>query len=321
MRLTPGSGLRAASIGHFTIDSVEVPGGAQVSDLFGGDCVYGAVGAAIWGATVRAVSVIGSDYPEEWLNQLRARGIAVDAVRRIPGRHKLVAPMVYDEEWRRQNERDSGGSLSLISRSARARRWNRFSPGTKDAISLVPWAEVVHIAGMPIRRQNAFLQLFKGRAAIITLDLPWPPQLYRPGMLPRVDLASAVMLSEAEMKGLFPGQSPSEVGKELLSRGAQVVVVKRGARGSIVFHSGRKDGLTVPVFQTQVIDPSGAGDAYCGGFLVGLAETADPEIAALYATVAASFVIEGFGAGYGLARTRADAELRLGQMRSVGLAQ
>jgi sugar/nucleoside kinase (ribokinase family) len=320
MRLTSGSGLRAVSIGHFTIDSVGLPSGVQVSDLFGGDCVYGAVGAAIWGASVRTVSVIGSDYPEVWLNQLRARDIAVDTVRRIPGQHKLVAPMVYDEGWRRQNERDRGDAPSLMSRSARARRWNRFSPEAKDAVSLVPWAEAVHVAGMPIRRQNAFLELFYGRA-IVTLDLPWPPQLYRPGMLPRVDLASAVMLSEAEMKGLFPRLTAGEVGAELLSRGARVVAIKRGARGSIVFHSGRKGGLTVPVFQTKVVDPTGAGDAYCGGFLVGLAETAHPEVAALYGTVAASFVIEGFGAGHSLTRTRLEAEQRLAQMQALGLAQ
>jgi sugar/nucleoside kinase (ribokinase family) len=278
--------------------------------------VYGAVGARIWGASVSVVSVVGRDYPDEWLKQLRAAGVNVEAVRRLKVRHKLVAPMVYDEEGRRQNEREPSGFPSPMSKLARARRWNTFSPASHDATTLVGWPDAVHVAGMPIQRQNAFLRFFYGRVASITLDLPWPPQLYRAGMLPRVDLTSAVLLSEAEMKGIFPGKSVNEVGEELLTRGAQIVAIKRGARGSVVFHPGCRSGRYVPVFPTTVVDPTGAGDAYCGGFLVGLAETGSAEIAAEFGTISASVVIEGFGAAHGLGYSRKDAAQRLTQLRS-----
>lgn len=309
--------MRVLSIGQFTIDEVKLPTGVTASQLFGGDCVYAATGAAIWDATVRTVSVVGKDFPEEWLTVLRERGILTDSVRRLASRHRLVAHMIYDREWRRQNERQPTEAADLISRRARSRRWNTFSPRVEDARHLLGWPDAVHVAGMPIQRQNEFLQLFHDTVPLITLDLPWPPDLYTPGTLPLVELASAVLLSEAEMNGLYPGQSTAEVGKVLIARGAKIVVLKRGVRGSIVFKKGQPLGSKIPSLSVNVRDPTGAGDAYCGGFLVGLAETGSAENAARYGTVSASFVIEGFGAGYGLRYQRHDAERRLGELSAT----
>ncbi len=306
--------MRVLSIGQCTIDHVDLPSGTHASRLFGGDCVYAAVGAAVWDACGAIVSVVGKNYPEEWLALLRGRGIRTDGVRRLMRRHGLFANMSYDNEGRRQNEQRPAETSDYIPRGSRARRWNTFSPRTDDATPFADWPTAVHIAGMPIRRQNAFLKLFHGRVPLVSVDLPWPPDLYRPGTLPQVDLASVVLLSEAEIRGIFPGQSVLQVSKSLMEHGARIVVVKLGRRGSIVFDPSKPEGTEVPSVSSRVVDPTGAGDAYCGGFLVGLAENGNAKTAAQYGTVSASFVIEGFGAGYGLRYKREDAELRLKQL-------
>ena len=312
--------MRVLTIGHFTIDSVTLSDGTQGRDLFGGDGVYAAVGAAIWGATVRTVSVVGTDYPRTWLHDLRSAGIGIGGVRSLRVRHKLIARMAYDKGFRRQNERgEPNPATQGMSRSARARRWATFSPKRQDAEAFTRWADAVHIAGMPINRQDDFLSLFSSRSRLVTLDLPWPPDLYDPGAIPRVDLASAVLLSDAESKGIFPGQTPRQVRRSLRLAGAQTIVLKRGSKGSIVFPSGTGSGTPIRPFPTRVVDPTGAGDAYCGGFLVGMAETSDPEIAGLYGAVSASFVIEGFGAGYALRFGRVDAERRLRNFRRAAI--
>ena len=69
--------------------------------------------------------------------------------------------------------------------------------------------------------------------------------------------------------------------------------------------------MRLPVFATKVLDPTGAGDAYCGGFGIGLCQLDDPVSAGLYGTVAASFVIEGFGADHALRYGPPDARRRL----------
>lgn len=309
--------LKIIIVGQFTIDSITLPNGTHAADVFGGAGVYAAVGAAIWGSTVKAIGVVGRDYPETWLADLRAGGIDTRSIRRLRMRHKLLASMSYDRTFRRQNDRaEPNPATQSLSRVARAKRWATFSPKLDDVQRLWRWADAVHITGMPIHRQNGFLKFFVAREQPMTLDLPWPPKLYRPRTLPRVDLATAIFLSGAEMKGIFPGLSPAAVVERLRSKRARIVVIRRGARGSMVVDTPSYQKHVIPAFPTRVVDPTGAGDAYCGGFLVGLAETSDLESAGLYGAVSASFVIEGVGAAHALRFTRIDAENRLLALRA-----
>lgn len=306
--------MRVLTVGNYTVDTVVLPGGRSAAHVFGGDCVYAAVGARIWGATVGTISVVGNDYPPEWLAALDAAGIASSGVRRLRIPHGLVAPMEYDEEGRRENERIPEADPAAIDRRSRLKLWGDFSPKVSDAEPFEGWADAVHLASMPLRRQDEFLRYFHGRVPLITVDLPWWPNLYRPGQLPRIDLASAVLLSTAEAKGHFGDRSTHETGQALLDRGARIVALKRGSEGSIVFQPGRSEGHEIPALPSDVVDPTGAGDAYCGGFVVGLHETSDAEIAGRYGTAAASFVIEGFTAQHALGVSRQDAEKRLARI-------
>jgi hypothetical protein len=67
----------------------------------------------------------------------------------------------------------------------------------------------------------------------------------------------------------------------------------------------------IPPYPACVIDPTGAGDSFCGGFAVGLTDTGDPIRAAQYGTVSASWVIQGYGALYALGSNREKAQARL----------
>jgi ribokinase len=104
----------------------------------------------------------------------------------------------------------------------------------------------------------------------------------------------------------------------LLDHGARAVVVKIGAYGSLVVGPGR-EVTHVPAYPAAVVDPTGAGDSFCGGFLVGLQETGDLVQAALYGTVAASFVVEAEHAipVLGITREQAAARLAMVQDRPV----
>ena len=75
--------------------------------------------------------------------------------------------------------------------------------------------------------------------------------------------------------------------------------------------------VDIPVFPTNVKDPTGAGDAFCGGFQVGLFETGDPVQAALYGAVSASFVIEEFSPMYACLVEPKDARHRLSKIRNM----
>ena len=304
-----------ATAGNFTIDSVTTSDGRYAGRSFGGDCVYAAVGARVWGAAVRVISVVGSDYPPEWLRLLDSNGIRTDLVRRIEAPHGLIAPMRYDDEGRRENERSSAESTPDIPIRP-SETWRTFSPTARDARPSLHEVDCMHLAPMPVESQNELLALAAGQVPLITLDIPWFPGRTRRGDLPEVGFASAVLLSEAEIVGHYPGSSAEDAAADLMRRGVGIVAVKQGGRGSVVFSHDRPEGVRLPVFQTKVVDPTGAGDAYCGGFGVGLSQRGDPISAGLYGTVAASFVIEGFGADYALRYGAPQALRRLDLLRS-----
>jgi ribokinase len=73
-------------------------------------------------------------------------------------------------------------------------------------------------------------------------------------------------------------------------------VIKLGEQGSLVYDREHDQLTPVPVYPARVQDTTGAGDAYCGGFLAGYTLTHDPVTAALYGTVSASYVVEAIGA-------------------------
>jgi sugar/nucleoside kinase (ribokinase family) len=126
-----------------------------------------------------------------------------------------------------------------------------------------------------------------------------------------------VLPSEQEIQEYFgDGISVGEAVKGFYELGARNVVVKLGEEGAKIFRQDSEGTPTIPIFPTQVVDVTGAGDAFGGGFLAGLLETADPVLAACYGAVSASFVIEGFGAHYALGVTREQAEERLDTLKA-----
>ena len=88
-----------------------------------------------------------------------------------------------------------------------------------------------------------------------------------------------------------------------------------GARGMRYMPYGGKEWTQIPTYPTQAIDPTGAGDAFCGGFLVGMAKTGNPVQAALYGAVSASFIIEDFGVLHALSVDEEEAQSRLKKLQ------
>ena len=94
--------------------------------------------------------------------------------------------------------------------------------------------------------------------------------------------------------------------------GCEFIVIKRGARGQMLYDSISKKHWEVPAYAARGIDLTGAGDSFCGGFLAGYQKTYDPVQAVLHGSISASLTIEGSGAFHalealpGLAQARID---------------
>jgi len=130
---------------------------------------------------------------------------------------------------------------------------------------------------------------------------------------------TAFLPSEEELRGLFWGQT-YDLWEMLLAigqYGVEVVVAKRGASGQAVLDVPGKHRWEIPAYPARLADPTGAGDAFCGGFLAGFKKTYDPLEAAIHGNVAASLAVEGSGALYALGVAPGLADARLGVIRDL----
>jgi sugar/nucleoside kinase (ribokinase family) len=124
----------------------------------------------------------------------------------------------------------------------------------------------------------------------------------------------------AEAQSLVGNGAPDELVRRLADAGASIVTLRMGPEGSLVYARLGASHLEVhvPAIPTIVIDPTGAGNAYCGGFLAGYVQTGDVLTAARYGAVAASFLVEQVGLPEINERLRTQAELRLHLLQQTG---
>ncbi|MDP1779845.1 MAG: carbohydrate kinase family protein, partial [Anaerolineales bacterium] len=125
--------------------------------------------------------------------------------------------------------------------------------------------------------------------------------------------------SEDEMRALFWGETNDlwEMAQQVSQYGPQIIVIKRGALGQLVYDAAGNHRYEVPAYSSRLADPTGAGDAFCGGYLAGFQKTNDPLMAAIHGSVSASLKIEGSGPFYPLEVLPGLAEARLHTLKEM----
>jgi sugar/nucleoside kinase (ribokinase family) len=143
------------------------------------------------------------------------------------------------------------------------------------------------------------------------------PRFHRqlPGLVRGLD---AFLPSRAEARAYFEPRPPVlwEMAEALAAMGSRFVVLKSGAEGQYAYDAPAGRRWHIPAYPARAQDVTGAGDAFCGGFLVGLSETGDVVEACLRGSVSASMAVEGVGALYALGAASGLPQARLEALRS-----
>ena len=286
-----------AVLGNLLLDDVVHEDGRTRMAQPGGAALYVALGARLWGVSVGMVSVVGDDYPEAVLDALDERGIDLAGVRRLDG-PSLRTWLLY-EGRRRQIVHRLGGPSHF-----------RVSPRAHN----VPpaWLRgIVHLAPMPFTLQKRLIAHL-GDVGLLSLD---PHELLTVEVLPvwRLLLSEVDVLFLSEDEMMFDGalEDPRPVLARLGSDRLRRIFFKRGARGGLL-HDVDDDAFHPWLPRTTaVVDATGAGDAFAGGVLAGLARYEPVDAALELGVVSASFALEGEGADGLLAAGPEKAEARL----------
>jgi ribokinase len=297
---------RIAVAGNLSLDDTVTPRETRPSAP-GGDALYSALGVRSWGGTPVLLTLVGDDYPGTYMDAMVAAGIDVSHVHATEGptvHYRVTYTATGDRtfEWVGPEER-----LMLT------------SPVAADyaTLSHLDW---LHLAAMPIEAQQ--IGVAAGRLAGLSRSLD-PHEEYVIGFEERLrDLVEggAFLPSELEARLLFrdigvrdPIDFAFVAAQRLDEWRPTVVAIKLGPLGSVVRTDGRSS--LVPAIVTDVVDATGAGDAYCGAFIVGWVVTGDPILAAACGSVAAAEAIGRFGA-FGDGRSPTPAE-RLDRLERV----
>lgn len=278
-------------VGGMTIDDLVLPGGPVHRRIPGGNALYSALGALLWGVRSELVSFVGADYPKDVLDQLNELGIGTTRVARLE-RDSIRLWILYEEDGRRQIhlQHDSVGLDPIADIAVSAINQMLASGGRYTA----------HIAALPVRVQRAVAEVLANDGVSFTLD-----SLEAKGSvggdlrdyLIGSDLAPAAFLPSREEFALLFGDLDSSAFRDWATHTpTATLVIKDGGAGSLLFTPPSAAGMHVPALKCDMVDPTGAGDAFCGGFAAGLALGRSPISCASMGTVAASFVVAQVGA-------------------------
>lgn len=315
--------------------SITHDGRAHLGEL-GGNAVYAAVGASAWADSIAILSRVGTNYPREWLLQIEARGFKTSGIKVLEGEHDTRTFFAYLSPEERVDTNPAAHFLriglplppDLIDyRSSTEGQDGReafaplavrpadlvFEPGTVEAAHLAPMDYLTHRV-VPARLRELGVRLIS-----VDPSIRYMQPDFRSELPVLVNGLSAFMPSEVELLAYFQPRPPGlwEMAEALGEMGCPIVVIKRGAAGQYIWDREAACRWQVPAYPAKVRDVTGAGDAYCGGFLAGLLQTGDPLEAGLRGSVSASLAVEGTGALYPLDAAPGLAQARLNSIRSL----
>jgi fructoselysine-6-P-deglycase FrlB-like protein/sugar/nucleoside kinase (ribokinase family) len=297
---------RVIVVGDLTLDDVVLPDGTTHMASIGGDCLYAALGARLWEPTVGIVTRRGDDFPRERLHDLERLGICLDGVVDIPG-PTIRNWVIYEADGRR-----TWIYRTPPSRPVEVAVHPDDVPPSWLSMQATP---VVHVAAMPIEAAERIVASVRRQApdAVIMLDTHEDyVRGYRDRLLRLAASVDVFLPSREELLDLVGFDDPPRALQELWpERGAPLVVAKVGKDGVRLWDKDRSAVVSVDAAPARIVDVTGAGDAFCGGFAAGLAHGLDPLEAALRGTISAAFATEGVGSLALTSVTPADAAARL----------
>jgi ribokinase len=324
--------LKYAAVGPVTRDHHIAADGTLLFDpaskgVLGGGGSFAMTAAHLWSRHIGIVGRYASTFPADWIAQMVEAGIDIRGLHQVQNvPDELVFGRYFEDGEREVFDPVVELERRGIPPPAEMRAWSHLGvEGQKNVIrELAPTVEDIppdyfqaqafHIAPMPYQAHLDLVNALRPYRMLMTLD-PGPHYMSNVTAQELRTLLAGVqvfMPSEGEVIGFFgAGAVMADCIKRLAELGPEIVAIKMSTRGSLVYERDTERLHHIPIFPTRTVDATGAGDSYCGGFMVGYAETHDARQAGLYGAVSASFTVEAPGALYALSITSVQAQTRL----------
>ena len=269
------------TVGSVAFDSVETPVGS-VAKALGGSATFAALAASYF-AEPQIVAVVGDDFEERHFERFHERGIDTSGIEKVPGKTFHWKGRYHDN----MQDRDTLETHLNVFES--------FDPVVPESFRS---SEYVFLGNIDPKIQLKVLQQVKDKKLVgmdtmnfwIENSLDELKEVFK-----WIDIQ---FINDEEACQLAEEKQVLVAAEKILALGPRFVVIKRGEFGSLLF--GHEVCLFVPaVLLPKVVDPTGAGDAFAGGFLGWMAKSGSVNrqnlaLGMIYGTVMASFAVENF---------------------------
>jgi len=272
-------------IGTVALDDLETPFG-HAKQIAGGSATYGALAASYFTDDVKIIAVIGDDFPSKDLKLFTAHGIDLEGLQVKEGEKSFFWAGRYHNDM---NTRDTlVTDLNVLA---------DFDPVIPESYQD---CDFLMLGNLTPQVQLTVIRRLKNRPRLIVLDTMnfWMNSAMEDlhVVLGQIDVLA---INDEEARQLSGEYSLAKAAKKILGMGPRFLIIKKGEHGALLFSNDQV--FYAPALPLEeVVDPTGAGDTFAGGFIGYLARSGDlgfqtMKKAIIHGSAMASFCVEGFG--------------------------
>ena len=272
-------------VGTVAFDAIETPFG-KTDKIVGGAASYIALASSYFTKEINLVSVVGDDFPQEFMNTLKGQGVNLDGLQIKQGEKSFFWSGRYHNDMNSRDTLDT--QLNVL---------GDFDPIVPESYKNCEFLMLGNL--MPAVQQKVLSQLSK-RPKLIVLDtMNFWMDIAMPELLETLKGIDVLTINDSEARQLSGEYSLVKAAQKILAMGPKVLVIKKGEHGALLFN--KDEVFFAPALPLEdVFDPTGAGDSFAGGFIGYLAKTKDISFenmkrAIIFGSAMASFTVEKFG--------------------------
>lgn len=272
-------------VGTMAYDAIETPFG-KTDKIVGGSATYVAYAASNFVQPVQQISIIGNDFEQKILDDLRQRGVVLEGVER-----KKDKPSFF---WSGKYHLDMNSRDTLVTDLNVLEDFNPVVPATYQGTEFLMLGNV-----MPSLQKNVIEQLNQRPALIVMDTMNFWMEIAMKDLKENLKLIDVLLVNDSEARQLTGEHSLVKAAKKIFDMGPSFLIIKKGEHGALLFHQHHV--FYAPALPLEdVFDPTGAGDSFAGGFIGYLAKTKDisfdnMKTAIIVGSAMASFCVERFG--------------------------
>ncbi|MBK7130853.1 MAG: sugar kinase [Crocinitomicaceae bacterium] len=273
------------TVGSVAFDAIETPFG-KTDKIIGGAGTYIALSASYFTADQKIVSVVGEDFPQETLNDLKSRGISIEGIQIKKGEKTFFWSGKYHNDM---NSRDTlVTELNVL---------EKFDPIIPDSYQGVDFLMLGNLAPAV---QRLVIERLKTRPRLIAMDtMNFWMDIAWDDLMQTIKLVDVLIINDEEARQMSKEYALVKAAKKIMSFGPKYLIIKKGEHGALLF--GPDKVFFAPALPLEeVFDPTGAGDTFAGGFIGYLSRTGDTSFenmkrAVIAGSAMASYCVEKFG--------------------------